>query len=443
MITISGKKVIGSLVLMLILLALLEQLRGQIKGLAVPFVFQKDLTATYVLAKAIATGANPYATVADLAARFIPDAPLQDFLHPTPHPPMMGLIFLPFAIGTYQQAAAFWWLAEIVFLSAAMFLLLRALGVTASKPMGISLIILVFIWGPVWEELLFGQFSSLLLLLLVFTWRGLRKGENISGGLFLGGIIGLKLMLWPVALHLLLRRRWLVVTGSAAIFALLNFISAMAIGFERLWFYYHQVGRIVAPLYQSYEGNIALWSIGWRTFEGVKGIGTLRFYAPPLIDYPQAAPFLSAAILLIWLTGSLWLAHRMQNFDLALALMVCTSLFVNPVAWLHYLTLLILPIMIAAMFLKDQQLRKQNLLLIFVTALLLLIPGSLIRQILVALSTGFHRLPDGTMVPQVSFALGLLTYLPVIAVMSLMLLLWRLDRQTADFAEMQVSLPDA
>src|SRR5262249_59796277 len=60
-------------------------------------IYGKDFVSPYLMAKAIASGGNPYTPLPDLTVRYLPETPPSHYPHPKPHPPFIGIPSAPLA----------------------------------------------------------------------------------------------------------------------------------------------------------------------------------------------------------------------------------------------------------------------------------------------------------------------------------------------------------
>jgi hypothetical protein len=284
--------------------------------------------------------------------------------------------------------------------------------------------LLVLAWSPFWEEIVIGQLMTLLFVLLIAAWLTLRSGDDIRGGILLGCLIALKLMAWPVAIFLAIRRKWraVVAVGASAVAA--NLAAAVLMGFDRVVYYYVDVSAIVSPLYRAHEANFSMWTIGWRLFDGTGSPVLLGLEAPPLVIAPILARYVSLAVPLVLLGTGLWLATHARRFDTSFGILVCVSLLVNPVAWSHYLILAAIPIIIVGRRLFALNLPNRETWAFLALSLLLFIPRLRLRRFILQL-TG-NELTAKT--AQVPFVATLLTLVPVVAILGLLWLIWQMER---------------
>ena len=132
-----------------------------------PLLYQKDFVSGYLLAKAMLNGGNPFLSLHELGSIGLPTTNFHKFDHPSPHTIAIGWLCVPFAFLPYELAARAWLLLELGCLLAAIVLLERCLGLKWSWRARLLAFVLALGWAPVMQELWFGQFSLILLLLLL------------------------------------------------------------------------------------------------------------------------------------------------------------------------------------------------------------------------------------------------------------------------------------
>lgn len=412
------KKLRPVLIVLLAMIAL-ASIKTSASSLAVPDVYFKDFLQEYLLAKAAVSGVNPYLPLPELAHRFINPSSEILLQHPTPHPPPVAIISLPLVLLRYEQAAAVWFGFEIICIFIAAFLLLRGLSLRQSFLNIVTLGSLALCWHPFWEELVLGQINTLLLVLLLAAWIDFRAGRDARGGIWLGLIMALKVMAWPIAILMLCKRRWQAVIAIALTVVGMHLVAMAVIGINHYFDYYQHLDEVMA--FYRYNGwNISLWSVGYRLFEGTQGyIVTI-----PLFFSPLTARAVSVALPLLLLVVALVCAMRAVKFDTAFGILACASLLVNPVAWTHYLTLLTLPIALAAHDLLTRQRSRPQLFAATLTALLLLVSRIHVNHFSYAVLNSSQTTENQIVGPLA----GMLLLVPVYGVLCLMWCLWRWEQ---------------
>jgi hypothetical protein len=392
--------------------------------LAPPTSYLKDFLAPYVMARAALTGTNPYLPLDELAKRFAGQLGWVVFPHPSPHPPPVAIIFMPLALFDYATAAEVWLGLGLTFVGIAIYLIAREMG-TRLPVWGVVAIVIGSLTGaPIYEDLIWGNLNSILLLLLVGAWINLRSKRSLVGGTLLGCALLLKPFPWPLALLLLLLRDWRAVLGSAVTVVVGYIASMLILGPALLMDYVVQILPDEDLIYRASSMNVSLWSVGWRVFDGTGLVLSgqvlqAQIVAPPAFHSPGMAPIVAAGVPILILLISCRLAMRMQSFDAAYALMICTSILVSPIAWDHYLVLTVIPIALVAGYLakKDFPSRETNLALLGGILLFISMP---MWDMLTFLVIGEAR--STNLNGSVPFGAALLTFGPTVAVLSLGLL---------------------
>jgi hypothetical protein len=254
-------------------------------------------------------------------------------------PPFEALLFLPFCYLTYPLAFMVWMGIKIAMLFEVSFLLQRAIGegsVFLTRPSLLALCCLGFF--PVAVDLVLGQDSILLLLLLTLVFVSLQKGTDFRAGAWLGaGLFKFHLVI-PFFVVLLLRRRFRAAVGFSSAALVLFLLSIMLVGWSGLAGY---------PAY-LWGLNDAPALAGMRN----QGMPNIRGLITPLfgsgrVPVPVQGALLTLSILAtivaakIWPTdGDCWL-NRL-GFSFCIVVTLATGYYANT----YDLTLLILPFLL-------------------------------------------------------------------------------------------------
>ena len=396
-----------------------------------PDLYRKDFVQGYLLAQALLTGIDPYQDVSNLANQLALNSPLPIFPHPTPHTVPMGLLTMPFCFWGYEHAAQLWCAFALLCLTASLILLARWWQGDAVEYKKVFLVSWVLLgWGPVTEDLWTGQFNTVLLLILILAWQSLRKGQELSGGIWLGSALALKLMAWPVVLYLIWQRRWRSVLAAGITGLGFHLISAAFIDIEGVIRYYTKVGPTVSALYREVDANFSASAFGWRLFAETGSAQITSIRISPLMKWQLAAKVCSVLFPVIVLAVGLWLANRSNSFDTAFALLLCVSLLVNPVAWTHYFVILLLPLAILILHLQKMEFPPVATRGVAIFMLV----SSLSARFWSQLATYFQTISASEGQSTVPFAAGLLTFTPAFALFALIFLIWRNAPQTPSIA---------
>jgi hypothetical protein len=317
-----------------------------------------------------------------------------------------------------------WFLLEFACLFTAVYLLLNGFSWRKRLVLTALLSVISLGWGPVRDDLVLGQWGFILLLLLIAAWMSLRFDRGTLSGVFLGMVISLKLFAAPILIFLLIKRNWKAVFSAGMTVLTTNFLAGLLIGFDQVLYYYTTVTRSVFPVYRAEERNISLWSVGWKVFKGT-GSWLDGLHAPPLVDAPTVAPYVSVLLPAAFLILGLYLAYKAHGIDAAFALLVPVSILAAPIAWSHYLVLLILSLAILIKRLAEQNWPGWKTLVLAAILLILWISRSRLHQLALML-LGSNQVPEGNFtVPAV---VSLIMLIPALAVIGLFWLTYLLDQ---------------
>lgn len=301
----------------------------------------KDFGQEYLLARAIADGVDPYIPMRDLAARYLAPLGYLDKPYPTPHPPSVGVLFLPFLLVDYPSAVRIWFGIQLTCLVCGLGLVIRearlAVRLRWAPVIGFALLG----WAPVVVDLGLGQLTMALFALLVAAQVALGRDRGVLGGGLLGLALLVKPIAWPWLLPLLWLRQWSAVLTTLTVVVLGFAIPSLRIGFGASFEYLTHVLPSVSALYAIEPTNISLWTVGPRLFGGT--VGGSPNGGPPLVASPEAARLVGFGVpLLVLALSAVWLRSR-PPLRTALGVMTCVSILVNPISWQYYLVLLLLP----------------------------------------------------------------------------------------------------
>jgi hypothetical protein len=188
-----------------------------------------------------------------------------------------------------------------------------------------------------------------ILLLLTLVWLALKEGKDVKAGVLLGIVISIKLYAWPLAIFLLLKRRWRAPTAAFIVFIAANALMVAWVGSGTVYDYYTRVGATVFEEYKFYSLNFSAWCIGLRSF-GLVG-----------------AVLMSLSVLL-W---SLFLALRSKDFDSGFMILLAAATILQPISWIHYIITLLPALCLIA---NRRKFRTSDLVL-GVFLLVLILPG--------------------------------------------------------------------
>jgi alpha-1,2-mannosyltransferase len=232
-----------------------------------------------------------------------------------PYPAPAALAMAPFGALPFSVAAALFVLLSI----AAVFLALRLLGVVDWRCYG-----LVFASITTLGAVRLGTFTPFLLLGLAVAWRFREKKLIVATAV--GGLVLLKLFLWPLLIWLVLSRRVGSAALAVAIATAISLASWAVIGFADLANY----PELLSTLASSVESK------GWSAVALGLSLG-LSSAAAKSFSLVLAGSALAVAAVAPRERRDLW------SFTVAIA----AAILLSPIVWLHYFLLLVAPLAIA------------------------------------------------------------------------------------------------
>jgi hypothetical protein len=280
--------------------------------------FAFDFRQFWQGANDVANGVSPYPTHAELAAigdRLGPGA-VRELFH-FPYPAAAAVALVPFGMLPFGLAS--WIFAAL--LIAAVLASLWLLGVEDLRVYGLVLGT-VAVGGAV----RMGTLTPLLLLLLVVCWRW--RDRRWLPAVALAAAIVLKLFLWPMLIWLAATGRAWTALRAAGIAVVALVVSWAAIGFDGMTLYLEFLRRL-----EDVVGDQGVSLVAFGVVGGLDD-GVARWL--PLF---VGLPVLAAAVVLARRGGD-----ERVTFSVALG----AALLLTPIVWVHYATLLLIPLSFVA-----------------------------------------------------------------------------------------------
>jgi uncharacterized membrane protein len=258
------------------------------------------------------------------------------------HPPTSVLLALPFAFLGYQDAVLVWNLASLLLLLVSLFLVWRGLKIPVSPWWIFPLITSLLVCNPLILQVFFAQLDLLLLVLLTGTWAANRSGRPILAGVLLGAATALKLFPGLIFIYFLMRRQWKVAFVGALAVISLTALTVAVFGLEPYRDYYTEALPKVAE-FRSNWINASLLGFWVKLFDpAVNDWQVEPLWQSALVA--RLGTMICCAGLLIALAVCVRRAETTIEKDLAYGLSLIAMLLISPIAWDHYLLLLLVPI---------------------------------------------------------------------------------------------------
>lgn len=306
-------------------------------SLSRPFLLGTDFRAFYtggrMLSQTVTSDFYNLSTQYSYQRVFTPKLTNQKQLMPFIYPPFVALFFRPLAVYPFEIAYRIWIVLQIALLILVFKLTLKSLK-KITYPFKFLLVAMILLFPPLWNALLQGQLSVIIIFSLVTSWLSLKSGKNVLGGLCLSLLLVRPHLLIVPTMILLLNRRWLSLSGLALSSSVLLVFSVLLVGLQGLAAYGHLLTSAV-NWGDAYTVHPKLEPT-WRGF-----LQTL-FNSNYMRDI-QILWILGilCALGLLVLTWSQTYKASSSRFDLCWALMVIVMIFTSLHTNYHDLSLLV------------------------------------------------------------------------------------------------------
>jgi Glycosyltransferase family 87 len=250
------------------------------------------------------------------------------------YPPAFYLMFSPFTRLRPEPAHWIWEALQIIALVSALIIVLREVGLTANNNFIRFAFAFAFLFPTLHSALHWGQPTPLLLLLLVASWASARRGWDITAGALLAAATLLKIFPWVVGGYFLFRRRWTALASS------LIFAAAVSLCLLALYGIHPNLdflrGTRVSTIWLDRRRNLSIIGNLHALFLARAVAGWNVYLLGVLI---ALLPFSIVGIsgILAWRVPE----EPVTSSGLCWSLWVISSILLSPVAWEHYLVLLI------------------------------------------------------------------------------------------------------
>jgi hypothetical protein len=381
----------------------------------------RDIVQEYLMAKAILSGINPYQPLNELIRLFVGNFPY--FPHQAPYPPFVAILSIPLSWFSLKGAIITWFIFEIICVAAIAFMLTILWKGQPDWKWSIILFFILLAWYPVMNDLYYGQLSILLTVLLLAALLTYVKGHKVQAGVLIGISISIKLITWPLIIYFILKKDWRTVIATCLTTLGLNLVTLFVVGINP-FLDYLKVTTQVTSFWRLFWSNTSLLSFGYRLFEGTKKTVVYdTFEAPPLINLPGIAPFVSISLVVGFLLLGLILALRTKEIETSFAILLFVIVLISPVSWDHYFVMITISLFILWRNLTRSSFPIWQTISFLLLILLLFFFNEQIYTIVTNLNGGKVFLKaHGN---QITFSSSLLSWVPLLEMIILTFLLWR------------------
>ncbi len=284
------------------------------------------------------------------------------------HPPLATLLVAPLvALGGTLLTQAIVFLVSAGALGLSLWIIARRLGGELTARQRLLLVLIAFAAEPVVACLRLGQSGLLLLLLIVIAWDALHRRRWAVAGIAIGIATCIKIFPGLLLLYLLCRHRRAFLVAVMTVAALWGLVALVA-GPECIS-EYAETARTVVDEYEAFPGNLSLLGLLSRPVASdlvARAIVRIVFYL-------LAGAVLILTAFQVWRPTAIVPAEG-EALDREYSLCVALMPLLSPIAWDHYLVVLLLPLSILGRQALARDASWQATLGYFAILLLLLVP---------------------------------------------------------------------
>jgi hypothetical protein len=331
-----------------------------------------DFYKFYMSSKFFWSGNNVYTLVPIEGSDII--AKLAKNHHPNLNSPFHILIMSLFGLTDFSTAL---WVWSLFSLSCGLLAISLFCKTITNNSINLSSLmtmwIMLLIYFPSWINCRLGQFSFLLLLLIVIVWRLSRRGQDYEAGMVLGLAVGLKLFFGIFIVLFICYRKWRLILCAIGTFLACNILSFIIFKISTFVSFLHLLQNM--PWYAG-SWNASFLGFFTRIFGGSMNI--------PLVSLPWLARSLALLLSLVLLVWMIWWIRRgsygsgVDHFDLVFSLALVEMLLISPYGWLYYFPMLIFPMIVAWRYARIHKFNRLFIIFIIFIWALTTIPTPLI-----------------------------------------------------------------
>jgi hypothetical protein len=319
-----------------------------------PRTFHHDFSVFYSSAIAIRQHLDPY--TADL----VPigqsmGMTIRPLIHTTDTPTAL-LLFMPFSLAPPATAHSLWIALNGAALIAALLLLIRPKYSGIDSRIALAIAAMALLYAPVTENFLFSQRQGLILLMLVLVMRALESGREATAGMLLAVAVAYRGFPILMAGYFIVRRQWRPLFHMTLDLALIGAMTVAAMGLPLCLSFLHGVHLAMTAAWYD-PADVSIRALVLRTF--AYGFGD-RLNSH--IEVLKRITILAAQLAILALT--VWPALRNPRqaiFDQRdYSLWVAATVVLSPLSWIHYMVLLLIPLVAIAGAASRQQCSRRT-----------------------------------------------------------------------------------
>lgn len=253
------------------------------------------------------------------------------------YPPAFYLLFSPFTFIAPQPGYWIWQVIQIGALVIAVLIGLREIRPPPPAELVVGAVALAFLFPQVYGSLYDSQPTALLLLMLVASWIADRHGRFAGAGALLAAAALIKIYPAIVGGYFLFRGRFKTVAWAAGCFTAGLILLIALYGWDRNLDFFRGTQASMIPFWLDMDRNISIVSnIHWLTLH-LAGAGVAA----------SRIPFAAAGVIqlgTVTIAGVITMRARDEAPDtqgICWGLWTIVAVLMSPLAWAHYLLLLI------------------------------------------------------------------------------------------------------
>jgi Glycosyltransferase family 87 len=253
--------------------------------------------------------------------------------------PLALMLFMPFARMGPATAHAVWIAVNCAALFASLIVLIRPKYSGLEVRMAYAVGAIALLYAPVTENLLFSQRQAIILLLLVLMMRALQSGREAIAGSLLALAIAYRVFPILIAGYFLVRRQWRPLIYAGIGLVLLGLLTIAVMGLPLCLNFVRGVQLALSatsdPAVVSVRATIIRWFSYAFDDRPDRGIEIAQYIA---------IAFAQLVILALTVMPTMR-AARTPGCDLrSFCLWVAATVVLSPLSWIHYMVLLLIPL---------------------------------------------------------------------------------------------------
>ena len=303
--------------------------------------YDHDFSVFYSAAIALRQHLDPYTTdLVPIGQRM--NMKVWPLVHTT-DTPFALLLFMPFSLGAPATSHSIWITLNGIALFGALTLLIRPKYSGLDVRMALLTAALALLYAPVTENFLFSQRQVLILLLLALMMRSLESGNDVRAGLLLA--LAAAYRVFPILMvgYFVVRGQWRLLRYTALGLALIGAVTIVMMGLPLCVSFLRGVRLAMAAT--SNPADVAIRGLIIRGFTHVFGD---RFDGRHEIFQRASILFAQLAILVLTVMPTLRNLRQTVFDQRSYGLWVAATVVLSPLSWIHYMVLLLIPLIAIA-----------------------------------------------------------------------------------------------